>query len=82
VGNQDLVLGRRPGEGGGQIDDPAVSLRHALVRLTEHGCVIYDLGSANGTSVDDVSLTGVLLQNGDIVRVGEVELQFVLEERD
>ena len=81
VGDKDIVLGRRPGEDGGEIDDPAVSLRHALVRPTEHGCLIYDLGSANGTKVDDVSLSGVLLQNGDVMRVGEAELQFVLEEK-
>ena len=81
VGDKDIVLGRRPGEDGAEIDDPAVSLRHALVRPTEHGCLIYDLGSANGTKVDDVSLSGVLLQNGDILRVGEAELQFVLEEK-
>jgi pSer/pThr/pTyr-binding forkhead associated (FHA) protein len=80
VGDGDLVIGRRPGENGARIDDTAVSLRHALVRPTPHGVVIYDLGSANGTSVDDVSLAGVLLENGDIVKLGRAELQFVLEE--
>ena len=81
VGEQDLVIGRRPGDGGAVIDDTAVSLRHALVRPTPQGCMVYDLGSDNGTSVDDASLSGVQLSNGDVVKLGEAELQFVLEEK-
>ena len=43
--------------------------------------MVYDLGSDNGTSVDDASLSGVQLSNGDVVKLGEAELQFVLEEK-
>ncbi len=80
VGENDLVIGRAPGEDGAQVDDPAISQRHAMVRTTEHGSVIYDLGSFNGTKVDEVSLAGTALNSGDIVKVGEVELQFVQEQ--
>lgn len=80
IGEEDLVIGRQPGEFGAQIADPAVSQRHALLRPTEQGCLIYDLGSVNGTAVDDVPLRGVLLHNGEVVRFGEAELQFVQEE--
>ena len=75
-----MVLGRNPGEGGAQLDDTTVSQRHALVRPTADGCTIYDLGSANGTSLDGVSLTGTLLNNGDIIKLGEAELQFVQQD--
>ena len=80
VGDEELLIGRRPGEGGIQIDDSAVSQRHALLRPTTQGCLLFDLGSANGTSVDNVALTGVLLQNGDVLAFGETELQFVQQE--
>ena len=80
VADKDLVIGRRLGEDGAQIDDTAVSLRHAMVRRTPHGVLVYDLGSANGTTVDDATLAGVLLQNGDLIKMGEAEFQFVLEE--
>ena len=80
VGDEDLVIGRQPGPGGAQLDDPSVSGRHALLRPTPHGTVIYDLGSANGTSINDIALAGSLLQNGDVLKLGEAELQFVQEE--
>ena len=81
VGDEDdLVIGRDPGEDGAEIDDSAISRLHALVRWTPHGFVIYDLGSANGTTVDDVSMEGRQIVNGDVIQVGETELQFVESE--
>ena len=79
MGEQNIVIGRAPGAAGAQISDTAVSQRHALVRSTPHGILIYDLGSANGTTVDDVSLSGTLLNNGDLLKLGDAELQFVQE---
>ena len=74
VGDQDLVIGRNPGDGGAQLDDSTISGRHAVVRSQPDGLMIYDLGSANGTTVDDVIVAGTLLQNGDVVKVGAAEL--------
>ena len=75
----DLIIGRQPGEGGAQLDDSSVSGRHALLRSLPRGCLLFDLGSANGTKVDDVELDGVQLQNGDILKFGDAEVQFVRE---
>jgi pSer/pThr/pTyr-binding forkhead associated (FHA) protein len=75
----DLVIGRQPEQGGAQIDDPFVSRRQALLRQMSREARLYDLGSANGTKVDDKEITGVLLKNGDILRFGDVEVQFVQE---
>ena len=80
VGDGDVVIGRNPGDGGAQLDDTTVSQRHAMVRPTADGCVLYDLGSANGTALDGEALTGTLLNNGDIIKLGEAELQFVQQE--
>ena len=78
IGEGDLVLGRKPGDGGAQIEDTSVSQRHVLVRATQESCMVYDLGSANGTKVNDVLLSGSALQDKDLVKFGEAELQFVL----
>jgi len=46
------------------------------------GARLYDLGSANGTKVDDEEMIGVTLKNGDILKFGDAEVQFVHEESD
>jgi pSer/pThr/pTyr-binding forkhead associated (FHA) protein len=76
----DLVIGRQPEEGGARIDDPFVSRRHALLRQMPREARLYDLRSINGTKIDDKELTGVLLKNGDTLKFGDVEVQFVQEE--
>ena len=76
----DLVIGRQPGDRGARLDDSAVNGRHALLRSLPRGCLLFDLGSANGTKVDDVELNGVPLQSGDILKFGDAEVQFVHEE--
>ncbi len=80
VQGEDIIIGRQPGEGGAQLNDQAVSSRHALIRPTFGGCMIFDLGSANGTMVDGEPVAGTHLQNGDTVKLGEAEVQFVIEE--
>jgi pSer/pThr/pTyr-binding forkhead associated (FHA) protein len=41
------------------------------------GARIYDLGSVNGTVDDDVAITGVELHDGDVLKFGDAEVQFV-----
>lgn len=48
VGDADIVIGRQPGEGGAQLDDSAISQRHALVRPTNEGCMIRKLQRDDG----------------------------------
>lgn len=79
LGDADLVIGRDPGDDGAQLDDAEVSRRHALVRPTPHDPLIYDLGSVNGTLVDGTDLAGTFLHHGDVIKLGEAELQFALQ---
>jgi DNA-binding response OmpR family regulator len=52
------------------IDDRQVSRKHAVVRRTEEGYTIEDLGSKNGTFLNGVAVTEpTLLQDGDIIQV-------------
>jgi hypothetical protein len=71
-----------PGEEAPEIDlagppiDPGISRRHAVLeRRSDGACVVRDLGSTNGTSVNDEAApiaphTDVPLSDGDRVRVG------------
>ena len=74
VGDWDVVIGRRPGEGGFALNDRSVSQRHALVQPTTQGCVLYDLASNNGTFLDGVPVRGRPLYDGDILKMGDLEL--------
>jgi pSer/pThr/pTyr-binding forkhead associated (FHA) protein len=73
----DMIIGRQAGYGGVNIDDPAISALHAMLRQMPRGARLYDLGSVNGTSVDDVAISGVELKHGDVLKFGEAEVQFV-----
>jgi pSer/pThr/pTyr-binding forkhead associated (FHA) protein len=54
------------------LDDPEVSRRHAVVRSADGGLEITDLGSLNGTFVNDGRIEGPRrLARGDLVRVGQ-----------
>ncbi len=64
-------------------NDPAafVSRQHARIVADAGGYFIEDLGSANGTFLNDRRLPGGVptrLRNGDRVRIGKVQLNFML----
>jgi len=67
----ELVLGRELPEPGRLGGDPRLSRRHARVFIDDAGRgMVEDLGSTNGTWVNDEQLTdGRILANGDRLRV-------------
>ena len=73
------ILGR---DTGAQIviDDPNVSRRHSEVRVTTDGphlvANIRDLGSTNGTWVNDERVTSLHLHARDRIRIGQTEIVF------
>jgi pSer/pThr/pTyr-binding forkhead associated (FHA) protein/tRNA A-37 threonylcarbamoyl transferase component Bud32 len=73
----DVLIGRAADEPAGRLgDDPELSRRHARAwRGLEGELRIEDLGSANGTFVNDERLEGSrTLHVGDVVRVGQTLL--------
>jgi pSer/pThr/pTyr-binding forkhead associated (FHA) protein len=59
-------------------DDEFASARHARLDPRLDGVWVDDVGSTNGTFVNDAQITSRrLLQPGDVVRVGETELKLV-----
>ena len=58
------------------VPDPEVSRRHAAVRALDSGLAVEDLGSTNGTFVNDKRVTGIAeLKEGDRLRVGNTVWQ-------
>jgi signal transduction histidine kinase len=70
-----LVIGRDAGSGI-RLHDTEVSRRHAEFRKSDEGVAITDLGSANGTFVNNERVTAALLQPGDHIAIGQTVLVF------
>ncbi len=67
----------RSAAAGIQIDGPGMSRLHAEVVVDGSQVTLRDLGSANGSFVQDLRLNGPrLLSDGDLVRLGSVILKF------
>lgn len=60
---------------------PSLSRRHARVRFSEDGVVVEDLGSTNGTFVNDRRVyPAVYLASGDRIQFGALHFKFFREE--
>src|SRR5688500_13224733 len=58
-----------------KLTDPAVSRHHCALHADERGLVLLDLGSRNGTYVDDVEIVSGYLHSGARLRIGHSTLQ-------
>jgi len=60
------------------LDDPSVSRHHLTLMASPHGLMVTDLGSRNGTLLNDLPLTGTaLVRVGGVVRIGATSLMVV-----
>ncbi len=60
-----------------QLDDPFASSRHARITRNGRTLVIEDLGSTNGTYLNDEPLTGPApLHAGDTIRIGDCRFTY------
>ena len=70
LNNRSILLGRDP-QCGLRMTDDSVSRRHARIEADGAAHQIVDLGSTNGTYVNDKKIEQVqVLQNGDRIRLG------------
>ena len=61
-------------------DDGSISAQHCRI-IPENGeYVLYDLGSTNGTSVNNIMVNKAVLEEGDTIKVGATILLFTLQE--
>jgi hypothetical protein len=73
---KSLVVIGRLAESDVVLTDPGVSRRHAEIRRENGRWVIADLGSTNGTRVNDASIGTWVLGEGDRITVGATVLEF------
>jgi DNA-binding winged helix-turn-helix (wHTH) protein len=72
----DNVLGRE-GADVLALDSPTISRRHAKLTLKDDTATLEDLGSKNGTYVNEVRVTSpVAVADGDVVRAGSLVFTF------
>lgn len=65
------------------LDDPAVSRRHALLQVKEEGVFLRDLGSRNGTLLNERLVEGDFrVAARDIIRIGPLALTVLPEETE
>ncbi|HLB59366.1 MAG TPA: GGDEF domain-containing protein [Bdellovibrionota bacterium] len=61
-----------------RIDVPQMSRRHSVIKIEEDKAVIEDLGSTNGTFVNDVRVVRpIVLAEGDHIRCGKSILKYI-----
>jgi pSer/pThr/pTyr-binding forkhead associated (FHA) protein len=74
-----LSIGRQAGNDLA-LNDQQVSRQHARIEVRDGQVVVTDLGTANGTYVNDQRIEGTVpLRSGDIVTVGETTIRFVAD---
>lgn len=78
VTTEPLVIGRSP-KCDIQVDQESVSRDHCRIRFEDGGFIVRDLGSTNGTYVnDDLVQQDGRLRHGDQLKVGRTILKFIV----
>ncbi|HET6934043.1 MAG TPA: sigma 54-interacting transcriptional regulator, partial [Candidatus Angelobacter sp.] len=68
LSDQEVLIGRDP-DATICLNNRAVSRRHCVVRREDGRFVVHDLGSHNGTFVNNMQVTEHVLQHGDVIAV-------------
>jgi pSer/pThr/pTyr-binding forkhead associated (FHA) protein len=76
LNQEETTIGRKA-ENTIHIDNLAVSSRHARVLKIGKKVILEDLGSTNGTLVNNKETSKHILKNGDVIAVGKHTLTFV-----
>jgi hypothetical protein len=74
---ENTTLGRDGKNSDIILDDQACSSQHARVKLEGHRFVLYDLGSTNGTYLNNKRIDKLALSDGDKITIGQTLLTFM-----
>ncbi len=81
IGGKEVTIGSQR-DNHCVLNDPTVSRHHAVIEETGKGYVLRDLGSTNGTYLNEIRIKEAYLEYGSVIGLGNTRLQFVpLEER-
>ena len=58
------------------LSDERISRLHTRLECSSRGCTLLDLGSSNGSYVNDIRVERMLLQPGDLIRLGDSQFRF------
>ena len=58
------------------VDDTGVSRRHVRLEVTPHGTILTDLGSTNGTFVEDQRVSEATLLDGNAITIGRTTMMY------
>ncbi len=61
------------------INDPSISRKHCHITIRNNICEINDLGSSNGTFVNEKRIETIKLKHNDMVRIGSVILKYIAD---
>ncbi len=78
IGDQPQIIGRSP-EADIRIPVSDVSRSHCEIVVSGRKVVIRDLGSSNGTYVNDQKIKEISLKAGDLIRVGPVQFTMQID---
>jgi hypothetical protein len=73
-----FLIGRTP-ENDMQIDSQFISRHHAQIITTQNSCIVEDLNSTNGMSHNGKRIRRRVLNDGDVIQIGEHELAYMDE---
>ncbi|GAB4263276.1 FHA domain-containing protein [Deferrisoma sp.] len=72
-----ITVGR--GDATVRVNDPLVSRIHLEIERVKDRVIVKDLGSTNGTFVNDRAATAEFVGEGDVVRIGNTKLRVRVE---
>ena len=83
LSSSPLVMGRGP-DNDMNLDEATVSRRHAVIIVTPSGCVLRDLGSANGTFVSEEAIGNEdhPLRHGDTIHLAGSETTLIFWKKE
>jgi len=76
LGDTTLSIGRHP-DNALVLPDELTSRHHCVIEPWGEGFRVRDLNSANGTKLNAIRVTEEILDNGDVVKVGSIELRYI-----
>lgn len=74
---QETILLGRSSKSDIQVDQESVSRNHAKIINTGKTIILRDLGSTNGTFVNDEAIDEYVLRDGDFVKIGRTIFKFL-----